>query len=258
MKNTKQLAQKNKLEIKIYGVHAVKAIFKNRPQDIIKCVVTKERAPVFSDLMSYLAKNKKAYHIEPVEKITDFAKSVHHEGVCLLVKNTHNASLQDWFQNAKSKKQLLLLALENIDNPHNLGAIIRSAAHFAVDGIFYTSKNTTHFDASVSRVAQGGIEYVPVFKIQDWSEILDFCYKNAISIFTTSDKAKAAMKMELFSAKSLIVLGNEGEGLSSFWQKVKTTHIKIDGTNKVESLNISVANGILLALYRQKYHLPPL
>jgi TrmH RNA methyltransferase len=247
-----------KTEIKVYGINAVKAVYKNRPQDIIKLVLTKEQAPHFSDLLSYLAKNKKGYNLETASEIAKFANSVHHEGVCLLVKNLRQPLLKEWFEKSKNKKQILILALENIDNPHNLGAIIRTASHFAVDALFYTSKSTTHLDPSVNRVAQGGSEYVPIFKLTDWNELLEFCQKQKISVFTTSDRAKNSVNINTFTDKTMVVLGNEGQGLSPLWKTFKTTEIKIAGTNKVESLNISVANGILLSFYRHNNHLPPL
>lgn len=242
-------------EHKVYGVHATKAVFKNRPQDIIKFVVTKDRAPMFSELMQYLAKHKKAYNIETMNQITEFAKSVHHEGVCLLVKSKPTLAFSDWHKTHQTKRPLLILALENIDNPHNLGAIIRTAAHFSISALLYSSKSTHHTDAAVTRVAQGGTEYVPTFKIENWQEVVNFCHEKKITIFSTSDKAKKSINIEAFKENSLILLGNEGTGLDSYWKKVETTHIKIDGTNLVESLNLSVASGILLSLYRQKFPL---
>ena len=163
-------------------------------------------------------------------------------------------TLTDWFNKNKNRRQILLLALENIDNPHNLGAIIRTASHFAVDAIFYTSKNTSHYDPAVTRVAQGATEYVPLFQLRSWDQLLNFCQTQKITIYATSDKASEALNPETFLAKSMIVLGNEGKGLSSYWSSVSSHNVTITGTNKVESLNISVANGILLSFYRIKYH----
>lgn len=247
--------KKQKSEQKIYGVHACLAVFKNRPQDIIKIILTKERAPLFSEVMQYMAKQKKAYHLETSEEISKFAKSVHHEGVCLLAKSKLDPTLSHWMSIQVNKKQLLLMGLDTIDNPHNLGAIIRSAAHFSVDAIIYSSKNTHHTDPAVARVAQGGLEYVPIFRVESWDEFINFCHKKNIALYTTSDKAKNSVSTESFKEHSLIIMGNEGTGLSQSWQKITNTHIKINGTNLVESLNISVASGILMALYRQKHHL---
>ncbi len=253
--NTKNIKKNKQLEQRIYGVHACRAVFKNRPQDIIKGVLTKDRAPVFSELMQYLAKNKRAYNIESSDQLSEFAKTVHHEGICLLVKTNVAPTFKEWQKTHHTQRPLLLLALENIDNPHNLGAIIRSAAHFSISALFYSSKSTSHTDSAVARVAQGGVEYVPIFKIENWQEVIEFCKVKKVTLFSTSDKAKKSISVEAFKEDSLILMGNEGSGLSDFWKKVETTHIKIDGTNLVESLNVSVASGILLSLYRQKYPL---
>lgn len=241
-------------ETKIYGLHACEAVFKNRPHDIIKAVLTSDRSKDFSAMLQYLAKNKKAYHIESAESLEKFAKSVHHEGICLIVKNANEVSYAEWLKASAKNKTMLLIALDNIDNPHNLGAIIRSASHFGVDAIFYTGKRSIHLDGATLRVSQGGSEYLKLFHIHDWNKLLDYCKHNNIVIFTTSDKSPKALAISSLKEKSLFVFGNEKTGLGQFWKNISNTiPVKIDGTNSVESLNISVACAITMALYRQKF-----
>ena len=242
-----------KNENKTYGIHACHALFKNRPQDIIKVVLTKEKAAHFSDLMRYLAKNKKAYNFESDEEIAKFAKTIHHEGICILAKTKKNESLDTWLSKYKNCSRLLILCLEGIENPHNLGAIIRSAAHFAVDAIFYSAKTDLHLDGAVARVAQGGTEFVTTIRVADWTQLLEFAKNSKIKIFTTSDKAKDNLDFKILEEKVMFILGSEAKGLTPFWSKVPAQAIKIHGTNLVESLNVSVASAILTALYRQKY-----
>jgi len=107
----------SKKESKVYGVHAVKAVFKNRPQDIIKLILTKERAAAFSELLSYMAKHKKAYHLESSDTISQYANSLHHEGVCLLTKDAPPLKLKDVFNHLKNNKPILLLHLKILITP---------------------------------------------------------------------------------------------------------------------------------------------
>lgn len=241
-------------EIKIYGVNACQAIFKTRPQDIIKAVLTTEKSKLFSPMLQYLAKNKKAYNVEKCESIDNFSKSIHHEGICLLVKTAPQLHITEWLKISIKNKTQLFILLENIDNPHNLGAIIRSASHFGVDAIFYSGKKPIHLDGSTIRVAQGGTEYVKVFHLRDWVEIIEYCLKNNFSLYATSDKAKNVLTLEKINNKSAFIFGNENSGLSTYWGNIKNIiPIQIHGTNLVESLNISVACAITMALYRQKF-----
>lgn len=220
-------------------------------------ILTKERAAAFSELLSYMAKHKKAYHLESSDTISQYANSLHHEGVCLLTKDAPPLKLKDVFNHLKNNKPILLLALENIDNPHNFRGhqfVLHPTLQLML--FFISIKipiiRTLHGPSVVFKEA---LSILPLVKVFEWSELIDFCSQKKISIFTTSDSASKAVSLDTFLEKSLIVYGNEGEGISNFWKKITTTHIKIHGTNKVESLNISVANGILLSFYQQN-HLP--
>jgi len=243
----------NSQEQKVYGHHACSTLFKQRPSDIIKAVIIKEKLSLYTDLVKYLAQHKKAYQLATEDEIETFSKSTHHEGICLLSKSKKITPLAIWKKNAQNRNNILILALDQIENPHNLGAIIRSAAHFAVDAIFYQANRDLHLDGSVARVAQGGCEYVDIFRVADWNELTQWCSATKTLIFTTSDKAKESLGPNSCPARCCMVLGSEARGLSTYWNKIASQLVKIDGTNVVQSLNVSVAADILCATYRQKY-----
>ena len=115
-------------ETKIYGENACLALFKKRPDDIIQLFLTKEKLKIFSHVTKYCAQKKIAYHLVTREELEQMTKATHHEDVCMLVRKKAPRTLEQYLSQKNS--QSLLIALDQVSNPHNIGAILRSAAHF--------------------------------------------------------------------------------------------------------------------------------
>ena len=242
------MSKKDNDEIRIYGENACVAVFKKRPQDIIQFFLTKEKLNKHVNITKYCAKHKKAYHFILRAELEQMTKSTHHEDLCMLVKKKPARTLAQFLQ--EKKKSSILLALENVGNPHNIGAIIRSAAHFGVDGLILT-ENKSQETAAAIRTSEGGAEYVEVFEEKNFHKMLDLLLKNKYQIVTTSSHAKASLFEMKWEKNVVIVLGEESLGITKEIQGLGT-NIKIPGTDYVESLNVSVATAVILSDYYQK------
>ena len=244
MKHTKK-----NLEMKVYGRHACLKVFEKRPQDIIRAYVTREGIFEFKDLMKYLADQKLAYHVVEKEEIDSVTRATHHENICLVVKTRRTPEVKEMLS---VKGRSLILCLEEVENPHNLGAIMRSAAHFGVSGIFYEAKVPVALTASAMRTAEGGAESVPALHLTNWNDVLDLGKKNGYKTFATSSHQGESLYATDFPEKSLLFLGAEGTGLSDKLLKKMNQLLIIPGTGEVESLNVSNATtAILSEWYRQ-------
>lgn len=248
MKEAMKQAKKN-LETKIYGRHACLKVFEKRPEDIIRAYVTREGVFEFKELMKYLADNKLAYHIVEKEELDSLTKATHHENICLLVKNKKLPELKDILElNGRN----LILCLEEVENPHNLGAIMRSAAHFGVSAILYEAKVPVANSAAAVRTAEGGAETVPALRVTDWGHVFDLCKRNGFESFATSSHKGSSLFKTIFPKKAMLFMGAEREGLSSRLLKKMDQLISIPGTHEVESLNVSNATtAVLTEWYRQ-------
>lgn len=235
-------------ETKIYGENACLALFKKRPEDIIQLFLTKEKLKVFSHVTKYCAQNKKAYHIVTRQELEAMTKATHHEDVCMLIKKETSHTLEQYLQ--KKPAISLLLALENVSNPHNIGAILRSAAHFGVNGLILPEAKAATTPAA-TRTSEGGSEYVDIYEASDFKKVLALLKINGFQILTTSSHAKKSLYELKWEKKVVIVFGEEAEGLSKTTLALGET-IKIPGTDHIESLNVSVAAGIILSDYYQK------
>lgn len=244
MKHTK----KNQ-EMKVYGRHAALKLFEKRPEDIIRAYITREGVFEFKGLMKYLADNKLAYHVVEKEEIDNVTRATHHENICLVVKTKKLPEVKDLLT---VEGRSLILCLEEVENPHNLGAIMRSAAHFGVTGIFYEAKVPVALTASAYRTSEGGAESVPALHLANWNDVLDQAKRNGYKTFATSSHEGESVFKTKFPEKALLFLGAEGVGLSDKLTKKMNHLLSIPGTGEVESLNVSNATtAVLTEWYRQ-------
>jgi RNA methyltransferase, TrmH family len=244
MKHTK----KNQ-EMKVYGRHACEVLFKKRPQDIIRAYVTRDGVFEFKELIRYCVDHKLAYHVVEKEEIDKVTKATHHENIALIVRTRKLPSVKELLD---VKGRNLVLALEEVENPHNLGAIMRTAAHFGVGGIIYEAKVPVALTAAAHRTAEGGAESVPAIHVESWVDVFSEAKRLGYKTFATSSHEGVSLFETKFPEKVLLFLGAEGEGLSPRMMKKMENFLRIPGTGEVESLNVSNATASLLTeWYRQ-------
>lgn len=235
-------------EMKIYGENACLAVFNHRPQDIIQLFTTKDMLKKVSHITKYCAQNKKSYHLVTREEIEAMTKATHHEDICMLIKKAPERTLEQYL--AQKPQSSLILALENVSNPHNVGAILRNAAHFGANALVVSDKKTAEA-ASAIRTSEGGFLFVEIFETKDFKKTMSLLSKNSYQIVTTSSHAKGSLYELKWEKKAVIVLGEEADGLSKELLE-SGVRIKIPGTDHVESLNVSVASAVILSDYYQK------
>ena len=249
VKSTPMKAHKKNQEMKVYGQRAVEVLFQKRPEDIIRAYVTNDSLFNFKKLVKYCADNKLAYHVVEEAELESVTRATHHEGIALVVRNKKLPTLKELFQ---SPGRALILGLEHVENPHNLGAILRTAAHFGVTGIIYEAKVPVAQTASAYRTAEGGAEAVPALMVQEWKETFDLAKLNGFKSFSTSSHEGDSLFQTTFPEKTLLFVGAEARGLSQKLTKAMGGKILIPGSGEVESLNVSNATSSLLTeWYRQ-------
>lgn len=237
-------------EGKVYGENACRVLFTERPDALIRLYISQKLAPKFADVMKYLAANKKAYHIVDDAELEKVAGSSHHGGIVLLVKRKPIPALAQYLR--QHRKQDCLLALDGVGNPHNLGAIARTCAHFGVSGIIMREPQLLHSGASL-RTAEGGGEYVDALSCDDMPLALKLCKEAGYTLITTSSHGGTSLYNTKLPEKVVVVFGEEMFGVSKNVAKTADIALQIPGTGKVESLNVSVAASLILGeWYRQQ------
>lgn len=249
-----------KAEQKICGFHAAMAVFAARPQDIIRAYVTEETRKPFGPLLKYCAQNRLAYHIVTPEDLEKVSDSDHHEGVCLLVRAKNTQSLLEYIDSREpSDARRLVLWLVGVQNPHNVGAVLRSAAHFGVEAVLITPAGPAStrpanwtLPGSAIRIAEGGAEHVPV--VLATGPVAETCQdlkQAGFAVYATSGQGKGSRAVTLWQANfdgpCVVALGAEGPGLPDGLLQTTDKIVQIPGTGSVESLNVSVAAAIISA-----------
>lgn len=244
-------------EHKLTGLNAVLAVFEHRPEDIVRVYLTEARLPALSALLRWCAAHKRAYHVVDKAELDRVASSLHHEGVCALVRARPAPSLDDLLRRLeRAGGPEVLLALDGVANPNNLGALTRSAAHFGARAILYRPVDPeAGFSSALARVAEGGLEHVELVPVPNLAPALTRLREKGFELVATSGRAAASLHEVALPARMVLLLGAEDRGLSKELERRAGLRLQIPGTGKVESLNVSVAGGIFLAEHRRQH--PP-
>ncbi len=166
-----------------------------------------------------------------------------HQGVVARVRPRSPWKMEDIL----NKEDLsLIIALDQIQDPQNLGAIIRSAAFIGVDGILTPKDRSAPLTETVQRASSGGWEWVPVVEITNLARTIDEFKDRGFWITAGEQNAKTQPWQVDFTYPTLIVIGSEGKGVRPLVRKKCDHLIRIPGIGNLESLNASVATGIIL------------
>ncbi|ADZ41504.1 TPA: tRNA/rRNA methyltransferase [Yersinia enterocolitica] len=245
-----QLRRQRAEETRVYGENACKALFESRPDAIVRAWFVQSVTPRFREALKWMAANRKAYHVVEEDELAKASGTEHHGGVCFLIKKRQGLDAETYLQQQTQAKDGIVkdcvLALEDVGNPHNLGGIMRTCAHFGINGVLLQDPAMLESGAAV-RTAEGGAEHIKAINADDFLSVLDTFRKAGYTIVTTSSHKGVSLAKAELPAKMVLVLGQESDGLTdSAWQQGDMS-VSIGGTGKVESLNVSVATGILLS-----------
>ncbi len=236
-------------EMKVYGRRAAETLFKKRPEDLIRAYITRDGVFEYKEMIRYCVDNKLAYHVVEKEELDKLSRATHHEDIILVVKTKKIPAVKELLN---TEGRTLILALEEVENPHNLGAIMRSCAHFGVTGIIYEAKVPVALTATAYRTSEGGAESVPAIHISNWNDVLDQAKMKGFKTIATSSHTGESLYKTNFPEKTMLFVGAEGIGLSDRLTKAMSGLVSIPGTGEVESLNVANATtAILTEWYRQ-------
>ncbi len=193
-------------------------------------------------------KNKKDLNIlsacHGIELDTGLFKKISYKdkpsGILVLAKRP-NLKLEE----LKIKKNPLIIVLETIEKPGNLGAILRTADAVQVDAVLLCESSTDIYNPNSIRASLGAIFTVPVVTCSN-DEAMTYLFKNQINIYSAGLKARVDYRKPNYKKASAVVVGAEHDGLSDFWLKEVKESIKIPMKGKVDSLNASVSVAIIL------------
>ena len=234
----------------LFGFHAVGVRMKTAPQSIIEVYYEATRRDARMRQFVERAKEAGVRLIEADSlRIAKLAGSHGHQGVAARVQEIAQVkSLDDLLDQleADGVKNPLLLVLDGVTDPHNLGACLRVADGAGVNAVIAPKDNAAGINATVAKVASGAAETVPYFMVTNLARTLnELKERNIWCIGTSGDADKTIYEVDLKGPVAL-VLGAEGDGMRQLTRKTCDQLVKIPMKGAVESLNVSVASGVCL------------
>ena len=168
------------------------------------------------------------------------------QGVVAISSEFAYSDFDEIISSLKEKNNSLLVILDEIQDPHNLGAIIRTSAASGADAVILSAKNSAKVTHTVIKSSAGAVNFIPVVQSQNIYKTIENLKAEGFSVVGTDSKAGKDLNGYHFPAFVIVVLGNEGYGIRKNILKMCDDLIKIPLNKKVQSLNVSVAAGIIL------------
>ncbi|WP_254622199.1 TrmH family RNA methyltransferase [Stenotrophomonas rhizophila] len=234
-------------ELRLYGWNAVQALFERRPQALRKLYLAEALIPRLQPLLKWCVANRVGYRVVEEGDLNKLAATTHHEGVVADVLRAPMLELGEWLAGLPADKPALALWLDGVGNPHNFGAILRSAAHFGVAGLLLPPDSTLALSGAAARVAEGGAEAVPLVRLPALPQAMEALRAGGFGLAATLVEGGADLFKATLPARLVYVMGAEGEGMDRALAQTCDLQVSIPGSGAVESLNVASATAVLLS-----------
>jgi 23S rRNA (guanosine2251-2'-O)-methyltransferase len=229
----------------VYGIHAVKRLLPQAPSRCAVLYCLERPNPRLSQLIDLARGAGIVVQLVGRERLTELGGSDKHQGCLLQVSEGDSA--MDFEQCLQAiGAQTLLLVLDGVQDPHNLGACLRSADACGVGAVIIPRDRTVKVNATVRKVAAGGAESVPVIEVTNLARSLKELKQAGVWIYGASGEASDSLYDHDYRGPIALVMGAEGTGLRRLTMESCDHLVKLPMRGQVESLNVSVATGICL------------
>ncbi|WP_434150318.1 23S rRNA (guanosine(2251)-2'-O)-methyltransferase RlmB [Methylocaldum gracile subsp. desertum] len=233
---------------RIAGLHAAEAALENAPDKIISVWIDHRR----EDGRIAAIERKLASLGIPVQpagrnQLDSLAESRSHQGIVLELKlaaELGESELQDALANLS--RQPFFLVLDHVQDPHNLGACLRTADAAGVQGVIIPKDQSVGLTPTVAKVASGAAETVPIYRVTNLNRVLGWLKEAGLWIVGAAGEAERSLYEIDLAIPLVLAIGAEGKGLRRLTRESCDFLVKIPMFGQIESLNLSVATGVLL------------
>jgi 23S rRNA (guanosine2251-2'-O)-methyltransferase len=231
----------------VYGKHSVRALFLQRPGDV-KRLILGGKPEYHRDMMAAA----RGLGVEPelvdwptFRRLTGLTDDDKHQGVCVFAASRRVFAEHELDRLSDGR---LVIALDQISDPQNLGAVLRSAAFFGADAVLLLKNRSAELTPKVARIAVGGAEFVDVFRVTNLARSLDTLRGLGYWVYGLDERGERTLRETEFDPRSVLVVGAEGQGLRQRTRTKCDELVRIPGGREgVESLNAAVATAVALA-----------
>ena len=233
---------------RIVGLHAAQSALEHTPAKLTTAWLDVGRMDAkLTRIKQELEAAGVSIHLTNRKELERLAEGRNHQGVILEIEMAHElgeADLRDALEGLQG--QAFFLVLDHVQDPHNLGACLRSADAAGVHGVIITKDQAVGITPTVAKVASGAAETVPLYKVTNLARALGWLKESGIWIVGAAGEAEKTVYQTDLNMPLALVLGAEEKGMRRLTRDNCDFLVKIPMLGQVESLNVSVATGILL------------
>ncbi len=234
----------------IYGIHAVQHALLHSPERVLEIWLladgNKVKASKLHEIQESAESLGLACQFVPRKTLDKMSHDQRHQGVILRQRAARVKDESDLMQIIKQNSNVLLLILDGIQDPHNLGACLRTADAAGANAVVIPASRGVSMTPTVRKVASGAADSVPLIEVRNLARTLEKIQNEGVWLIGTSDQAEQTIYDQDFSGPTGLVMGSEDKGIRRLTSEHCDHLVQIPMAGVVESLNVSVASGICL------------
>jgi 23S rRNA (guanosine2251-2'-O)-methyltransferase len=229
------------------GIHPVaEALRAGRPLERV-LVARGAGGPRLQQIIDLARQGSVPLRFEPRQALDRLAGSAAHQGVVALGASQKYSSLDDIAEGAR-----MLVFLDGVEDPHNLGAVIRTAHAAGADAVVIPERRAAGLTETVAKAAAGALEHLPIVRVGNLNRALDEIKDRGFWIYGVDERGTLDYDQLQYASPAALVLGGEGKGMHEMVRKRCHAVVRIPMAGKISSLNVSVAAGIVLFDWKRR------
>lgn len=231
----------------LYGLHPVEEAIRSGARQLDHVSVARERRDDRLDRLIELCRSAGIrVALEPRDQLTRLARTDAHQGVLAVVRERKFLGIEDLLAVGEPGQHRFFLALDGVEDPHNLGALLRTADGAGVDGVILPERRSAPVTATVAKTSAGASEHVKIARVTNLVRALEQMKRKNVWVLGLDERGTLDYTDYDFRSDCVLVLGREGAGLHDLVKKTCDHLLRIPMAGQVSSLNVSVAGAIVM------------
>jgi 23S rRNA (guanosine2251-2'-O)-methyltransferase len=231
----------------LYGLHPVEEAIRSGSRQLDHVTVARERRDDRLERLIELCRTAGIrVALEPRDQLTRLARTDAHQGVLAVVRERKFLGIEDLLAAGEADRHRFFLALDGVEDPHNLGALLRTADGAGVDGVVLPERRSAPVTATVAKTSAGASEHVRIARVTNLVRALEQMKQKNVWVLGLDERGTPDYTEFDFRTDCVLVLGREGAGLHDLVKKTCDHLLRIPMAGQVSSLNVSVAGAIVM------------
>ena len=245
LKQSKNSIPKDQL---LMGIHALKEVLTHAPEKVLKVYTERVKdAGRKSEILDLCQKEKIPVSFLSFDGLTNLCSSDSHQSFVAHIKSRQFVSLKDFFETAQDLETSLVLMLDQIFDPQNFGALLRSAECFGASAVVFSKNRGSDITAVTTKSSCGASELLPLIRVSNLAETVSSFQEEGFEVVATVlEPNSLPLEGFKFAKKTLLIMGSEGEGIQPLICKRADKTIYLPMKGKIQSLNVAQACAIFL------------